>query len=139
MLRAVVTGEVGLGDALAEMMLAAGLAGDGCHSAAVGGVDEVGGGETAAVVFGEVGKVFADEAEPGGAGAGLEEEGVGAEEAGTVGGGALGDGVDGGYAVVNAGEEGRAEDSGVEAGGAEFAEGGEAEVGTGGAGFELAG
>ena len=64
---------------------------------------------------------------------------MGAEEDGSGGGCSLGDGVDGGYAVVDAGEEGGAEDAGVEAGDAKLAQGGKAEVGPGGAGFELAG
>ena len=55
-------GQVGFGVALEEVVLAADLAGDGGHSVAVGGVDEVGGGEAVVVVVGEVGKVFADEA-----------------------------------------------------------------------------
>ena len=53
---------------------------------------------------------------------------MGSEEAGSVGGGSLGEGVDGGYAVVDAGEERGAENSGVEARCTELAEGGEAEV-----------
>ena len=130
---------MGFGAALVEVMLAADLADEGGHAIAVGGVDEVCFSETAVVVVGEVGKVLADEGEPGGTGAGFEEEGVGAEEAGSGCRGTLGDGVDGGYAVVDPGKEWTAEDSGIEAGDAEFAESGEAEVGTGGAGFQLAG
>ena len=132
-------GEVGFGAALVEVMLAADLADEGGHAIAVGGVDEVCFSETAVVVVGEVGKVLADEGEPGGAGTGFQEEGVGTEEAGSGGGRSLGYGIDGGYAVVDAGEERAAEDAGIEAGDAELAERGEAEVGAGGAGFELAG
>jgi len=108
-----VASEMGFGVALAQVVLAADLAGDGGHAVAIGGVHEVGFGEAAVVVVGQVGKVFADEGEPGGTGAGFEEEGVGAEEAGSGGGRSFGDGVDGGYAVVDAEEEWGAEDAGV--------------------------
>ena len=56
-----VLGEVGFGLTLVEVVLAADLAGEGGHAVAIGGVDEVGCGETAVVVVGEVGEVFADE------------------------------------------------------------------------------
>ncbi len=49
---------MGFGLALVEVVLAADLANEGGHAVAVGGVDEVGFGEAAVVVVGEVGKVF---------------------------------------------------------------------------------
>ena len=55
------TGQVGFGDAFAEVVFAADLAGDGRQAVAVGGVDEVCCCEAAVVVVDEVGKVFADE------------------------------------------------------------------------------
>ena len=130
---------MGFGGALAECVLAAELADDAGHTVAVGGVDEVCGGVAAVVVVGEVGEVLANEAQPGGTRAGFQEERVGAEETGVGGGGAGGDGVELRDAVVDAGEQGAAEDAGLEAGGAELFDGGEAEIGAGGAGFELAG
>ena len=55
-LGAVVASQMGFGDALAQVVFADVLPDDGGHAVAVGGVDEVGGGEAALVVVGEVGK-----------------------------------------------------------------------------------
>ena len=134
-----VVGEVGFGLAFVEVVLSADLAGDGREAVAVRSVDKVCFGEAAVVVICQVREIFSDEGQPGWARAGFEEQGMGSEEAGSGSGSAGGDGIDRGDAVVDAREERRAEDSGVEAGDAELAEGGEAQVGAWGAGFQLAG
>ena len=86
------------------MVLAAELTNGGGHSVTVGGVDEVGGGVAAGVVGGEVGEVLANEAQPGRTRARLEEQRMGAEEAGAGGGGAGGDRIECSYAVIDIGE-----------------------------------
>ena len=117
----------------------AGIEDQGADATAVGVLGEVAGAEVIFVKREQGGEVLADEAQVGGARTGFEEERLGGEEAGVCGGGAGSHAVDGGGGVGDSGEQRRAEDSGGETSLAELADGIEAKIGAGRAGFEQAG
>lgn len=134
-----IAGDEGVCGARGEIVTVADAVENGAHLAAVRAIGEVGVGEAVVVVGCEVGEVLANEAHPGGTRARLQKERVGGQEAGAGGSCAGGNLVDGVFGVIDAGQQGRAEDAGGDAGLPQLADGGEAEVGAGRAGFEFAG
>ena len=124
---------------MSEAVAAAGVFDGGRKLAAVSRRGEIGVGEALFVVGHKFWKVLAQEAEVGCAGAGLQEERVGGEEERAGLGGEPSHAVDLAGGVIDAGHHRRAEDAGSDSLLAQAADGGEAEVWAGSAGFELAG